>query len=161
MTHFWLVWLKNTVIPHFFCLFCQNSCRESRQRWLSSWPTCRRTWEWATATTPWCPIRNWGTARLTCCPRRKPWLEWASSTLRPSTSLTLRTKVLLNDSTRNCSWNKKNRFSSIIHSLSLVEPVDSRPTFERGVPTRPGRHLCSRKSSAFLIFTSFATWGTN
>lgn len=39
--------------------------------------------------------------------------------------------------------------------LSLVEPVDSRPTFERGVPTRPGRCWCSRKSFAFFIFTIF------
>lgn len=52
---------------------------------------------------------------------------------------------------------QKQVFLHYSFSLSLVEPVDSRPTFERGVPTRPGRHQCYTISSAFFIVTSFST----
>jgi len=83
-------------IAHSFMPSFQSSCRGSRRRWPSSWPTCKQTWGWATETTPWCPTRSWETARPTCCPRRTRWAsgEPASSTLRASTSPTLRTRVL-------------------------------------------------------------------
>lgn len=82
--------------PFYLIVSIQSSCRGSRRRWPSSWPTCRRTWGWATVTTPWCPTRSWETARPTFCPRRTlwDWEESASSTPRASTSPTLRTRVL-------------------------------------------------------------------